>query len=136
MTRAFNADLQASSGITVTDFEVLRRLAAADEGAMRRVDISAAVGLTPSGVTRLLDGLEASGLVVKALCDTDARVTYARITDEGRALLARAAAVHVASLDALFAELFSPAEVTALVELLGRLPGAEDGVESCPGTEG
>jgi DNA-binding MarR family transcriptional regulator len=136
MTRAFNADLQATSGITVTDFEVLRRLAAAEGGAMRRVDISAAVGLTPSGVTRLLDGLEAAGLVVKALCDTDARVTYARITDEGRALLERAAGVHLASLDLLFAERFAPEEVATLVDLLGRLPGAEDGVDSCPGAEG
>jgi DNA-binding MarR family transcriptional regulator len=135
MTRAFNADLQAESDITVTDFEVLRRLAVADEGAMRRVDISAAVGLTPSGVTRLLDGLERCGLVTKALCATDARVTYARITDEGRALLARAAAVHLASLEALFSELFAADEVAVLVELLGRLPGAEDGVAACPDAE-
>jgi MarR family transcriptional regulator, 2-MHQ and catechol-resistance regulon repressor len=135
MTRAFNADLQATSGITVTDFEVLLRLAGAEGGAMRRVDISAAVGLTPSGVTRLLDGLEAAGLVSKALCDTDARVTYARITDAGRTLLARAAAVHVASLEALFAEHFTPAELSALVELLGRLPGAAD-AEACPAEAG
>ena len=136
MTRAFNAELQAGCGITVTDFEVLRRLAAADDGLMRRIDIANAVGLTPSGVTRLLDGLEASGLVRKEHCESDARVTYAAITAEGRALLETATRTHLAGLDAIFARLFTDDEVATLTGLLGRLPGAEDGVASCPGGEG
>lgn len=132
MTRAFNAELQAASGLTVMDFEVLRRLGVADDGAMRRVDLAAAVGLTPSGITRLLDGLEAAGLVCKRQCATDARVTYAEITDDGRAALAGASQVHVASLAALFAERYTEREVEELIELLGRLPGAEEGAASCP----
>ena len=40
--------------------------------------------LTPSGVTRLLDGLERDGWVRKGNCESDARVTYAVLTDEGR----------------------------------------------------
>ena len=77
LTRAFNADLQAAHGLTVTDFEVLRHLEGADGGRMRRVDLAQAVGLTPSGITRLLDGLERAGLVRKAECSSDARVTSA-----------------------------------------------------------
>lgn len=132
MTRAFNADLQATSGITVTDLEVLRRLGAAEHGLMRRIDIATAVGLTPSGVTRLLDGLEATGVVCKEHCPGDARVTYARITDEGRAVLSAAAETHLAKLDAVFASLFTADEVEMLVTLLGRLPGAQLGVAACP----
>ena len=60
MTRSFNAHLQSTAGMTVTDFEVLRRLAEEEGGRMRRVDLAPAVGLTPSGITRLLDGLEAA----------------------------------------------------------------------------
>ncbi len=133
MTRAFNADLLASSAITVTDFEALRRLAAAEGGRMRRVDLAPTVGLTASGITRLLDGLEKAGLVRKEHCTSDARVTYAAITDEGRALLLRAAGSHLEGLAAIFAERFSPAEVDQLVALLGRLPGAEEDASSCPG---
>jgi DNA-binding MarR family transcriptional regulator len=133
MTRSFNADLQASSAITVTDFEALRRLAAAEAGRMRRVDLATAVGLTASGMTRLLDGLERAGLVRKEHCTSDARVTYAAITDPGRALLRTAAGSHLEALAAIFAERFSPTEVEQLVELLGRLPGAEEDASSCPG---
>lgn len=133
LTRAFNASLMASHGLTVNDFEVLRRLSLEDEGRMRRVDLAQVVSLTPSGITRLLDGLEGSGLVCKDVCAEDARVTYARITDEGRATLREAAESHLAALGAVFAERFSPGEVEALASLLGRLPGAEDAEEQCHG---
>ena len=132
MTRSFNAHLQAMAGMTVTDFEVLRRLGAEEGGRMRRVDLAPAVGLTPSGITRLLDGLEAAGLVCKEHCSSDARVTYAAITTEGRRALADAAATHLVTLEALFAELFTREETGSLVDLLGRLPGARELSPSCP----
>jgi DNA-binding MarR family transcriptional regulator len=132
MTRSFNAHLQSTAGMTVTDFEVLRRLAEEDGGRMRRVDLAPAVGLTPSGITRLLDGLESTGLVRKESCASDARVTYAAITPEGRRALADAAATHLATLEALFGELYTPEEIDGLVELLGRLPGASEAAPSCP----
>lgn len=134
MTRAFNARLHAASGLTVTDFEVLRRLGAAPDGVMRRVDLAHAVGLTPSGITRLLDGLQRSGLVCKRECASDARVTYAAITADGRRALQDAAEVHLTGLVALFDEHFSEDELATLAELLGRLPGAEEADGSCPTT--
>lgn len=136
MTRAFNADLQASSSLTVTDFEALRRLAGADDGRMRRVDLAPTVGLTASGITRLLDGLEKAGLVRKEQCTSDGRVTYAAITDEGRAVLRCAADSHLVRLAAVFTERFTPQEIDQLVGLLGRLPGAEEDASSCPGAAG
>lgn len=132
MTRAFNADLQACCGLTVTDFETLRRLADAPEGLMRRVDLAQTIGLTASGITRLLDGLQTAGLVTKEACATDARVTYAVITDAGRATLREAARTHLAALTALFGERFSAEEIDRLVELLGRLPGGGDPAPACP----
>ncbi len=50
---------------------------------MRRVDLAEQVLLTASGITRLLDGLERSGYVVRGACDSDRRVVYAVLTDEG-----------------------------------------------------
>jgi DNA-binding MarR family transcriptional regulator len=131
MQRAFNQELQAAGSITVTDFEVLRRLADAPEGRMRRIDLAHAAGVTPSGMTRLLDGLERGGLVGKHHCTADHRVTYAVITDRGREVLSSTATTHLAGLVALFGERFSDAELADLVDLLGRLPGADDG-GSCP----
>lgn len=134
LTRAFNADLQATHGLTVTDFEVLRHLDGADAGRMRRVDLAQRSGLTPSGITRLLDGLQRAGLVCKAECPSDLRVTYAQITDEGRAALRQAACTHLAAIEALFAERFTPEESAALADLLERLPRAGDH-GSCPHVE-
>jgi DNA-binding MarR family transcriptional regulator len=135
MERAFNQELQAAGSITVTDFEVLRRLADAAEGRMRRIDLAHAVGVTPSGITRLLEGLEQSGLVGRHHCTSDHRVTYAVITDTGRDVLRTTAEAHLAGLVALFGERFSAAELDQLVSLLGRLPGAEDGA-ACPAVAG
>jgi DNA-binding MarR family transcriptional regulator len=131
MTRSFNASLHAGHGLTVNDFEVLRRLSLEPDGRMRRVDLAQVVSLTPSGITRLLDGLEREGMVRKDVCEADGRVTYACITDEGSAILATAARSHLASLEAVFAERFSADELESLAELLGRLPGAADADERC-----
>src|SRR5690348_10482428 len=72
--RALSAELQAEHGLTVNDYECLLLLSRAEENAMRRVDLAEGLQLTASGVTRLLDGLEASGCVAKQTCDRDARV--------------------------------------------------------------
>ena len=82
-------------------------------------------------VTRLLDGLERAGLVERAACASDRRVTYAVLTDAGRARLEAASGSHVASVRAFFEERFSDAELDRLAALLGRLPGAAGVVEDC-----
>src|SRR5262245_46656918 len=84
LTRDLSARLVTDHGLTITDYQCLLTLAQAEGGALRRVDLAEQLVLTPSGVTRLLDGLERDGWVRKANCDSDARVTYAVLTDEGR----------------------------------------------------
>ena len=105
---------------------MLLRLAHAPDRRLRRVDLSEQVLLTPSGITRLLAGLEQCGYVERASCESDARVTYAQLTDEGHEKLRAAARSHVGSIRSLFAERFSPSELEALRDLLQRLPLAED----------
>ena len=80
-------------------------------------------------ITRLLDGLERCQLVRKASCAADARVTYAEITDAGRARLTEARASHLAGVRTLFAERYDDDELITLVSLLGRLPQGP----ACPG---
>ena len=82
-TKRFNAELVAAHGLTLNSYEVLLHLARADGRRLRRVDLAERVLLTPSGITRLLEGLERSGYVERASCDSDARVTYAKITAAG-----------------------------------------------------
>jgi DNA-binding MarR family transcriptional regulator len=120
--RRFNAELIAGHGLTLNDYEVLLHLARADDKRLRRVDLAERVLLTPSGITRLLEGLERSGYVERAACESDARVTYAQLTDEGEAKLHEAAETHVADIHGFFRERFSKEEIAALGGLLERLP--------------
>jgi DNA-binding MarR family transcriptional regulator len=131
LTRSLNADLVADHGLTLNDYEVLLRLSRAPDRRMRRVDLAEQVLLTASGITRLLDGLQASGYVDKAACSSDARVTYAVLTDEGREKLRSAADVHLAGIRAKFAERYSDEELSTLAELLGRLDGSDPDGEAC-----
>ena len=131
LTRALNADLVTDHGLTLSDYEVLLRLSRAPERKMRRVDLAEQVLLTASGITRLLDGLQASGYVDKAACSSDARVTYAVLTDAGHEKLRSAAEVHVAGIHAMFAERYSDDEMATLAELLSRLDGSEPDGEAC-----
>jgi DNA-binding MarR family transcriptional regulator len=131
LSRELSARLVTEHGLTINDYEALLHLSHADEGSLRRVDLAERLMLTPSGVTRLLDGLERDGWVRKGNCDSDARVTYAVLTDEGRERLESAGRTHVRQIVEIFEERFSADELETLVDLLGRLPGAAGHGESC-----
>ena len=124
VTRALSAELEAEHGLTINDYGALLLLSRADEGRLRRVDLAEELVLTASGVTRLLDGLERVGLVERAACSSDRRVTYAVLTEAGRERLEYASATHLAGIRAFLEERFSKEELDHLAELLGRLPGA------------
>jgi DNA-binding MarR family transcriptional regulator len=123
-TRALSAALYAEHGLTINDYEALLLLSRAEGQRMRRVDLAGDLLLTASGVTRLLDGLEAAGLVERAACASDRRVVYAVLTRAGREKLAAASESHLASVRSLFDERFGEEELAQLTDLLGRLPGA------------
>jgi DNA-binding MarR family transcriptional regulator len=130
-TRLLSAELQEEHGLTLNDYEALLVLSRADDGRLKRVELARNLMLTPSGIMRLLQGLEDAGLVERASCATDLRVTYAQLTDAGRDKLAEASGGHVASIRALFEERFANEEIRALAEILGKLPGVADGDDSC-----
>ncbi len=130
-TRLLSAELQEEHGLTINDYEALLVLSRADGGRLKRVELARSLMLTPSGITRLLQGLEDAGLVERATCASDLRVTYAQLTDGGREKLETAASGHVASIRGLFEEHFAQKEIDAIAEILGKLPGVAEGDDSC-----
>ena len=96
MTPALESDL-AQYGLTMGDYEVLVRLSEADDHRLRMCDLATVLQLSPSGLTRRLDGLVSSGLVERVASPADRRVMFAALTAAGRAKLAEAAPDHVAS---------------------------------------
>ena len=134
LTRRMSARLERDHGLTLNDYDVLVQLAGDDGQRLRRVDLARSVLLSPSGITRLLDGLERAGWVEKGLCPGDARVTYAVLTDTGRAKFREAQSSHLADVEAEFGSRFSAEERGALSGMLAQLlePGDED-LSTCTG---
>jgi DNA-binding MarR family transcriptional regulator len=122
ITRELSAQLQREHDLTLNDYEVLLVLSHAEGGRMRRVDLAETVLLTASGITRLLEGLERSGFVCKETCASDARVSYAKLTEDGKQKLSDAAVTHLRGIDELFLGRYSGLELATLAELLSRLP--------------
>jgi DNA-binding MarR family transcriptional regulator len=127
LTRELSTRLEAAHGLSLRDFDVLVQLYEAPDRRMRRIDLARSVILSPSGVTRLLEGLERAGWVAKHHCESDNRVTWAVLTDVGAAKFEEARATHVGDVEELFSSRFSADEYEQLAELLGRLPLANAG---------
>jgi DNA-binding MarR family transcriptional regulator len=134
LTGELSARLSQEHGLAINDYEVLLRLSHADDRRMRRVDLADEVKLSPSGVTRLLDGLQKQGYVERATCDSDARVAYAVLTDAGHAKLKQSSSSHIEAIRSELGGRYSAEELETLSELLSRLPGAaEADPDACEG---
>src|SRR3954453_8112793 len=90
LSRRFDGRLGTWHGLSFGDFVVLLHLSAAPDGRLRRVDLAAALGVTPSAVTRTLIPLEKIGLVSRRPDPHDARIGYAALTAAGRRTLTEA----------------------------------------------
>jgi DNA-binding MarR family transcriptional regulator len=121
--RALDADLIAQQGMTTRDYEVLLYLSQAPDRKLPMSALAESTMLTRSGITRLVDGLVAGGLIERVSCRNDARVSYAQLTDPGYEKLRQAGRTHVASIREMFLEHFTPGEIEQLATLLSRLPG-------------
>jgi DNA-binding MarR family transcriptional regulator len=122
-TRSLNAQLLSDHDLTINDYEVLLRLSRAPDHRLRRVDLAEQVLLSPSGITRLLDGLERAGLVERASCSSDRRVVYAVLTDAGLEKLEAASVTHRVQVQEHFAARLDDEQLVAVAGLLSQLAG-------------
>jgi DNA-binding MarR family transcriptional regulator len=118
--------LGADLGILPEEADLLLRLEAAPEQRLRMADVSRALRLSKSGVTRLVDRLAARGLVVRAACPSDRRVVYAGLTDEGRRAAAAAAPVLAAATSEQLGAHLDPSELAVVTASLHEILAAED----------
>lgn len=71
-------------GLGFTEFIILYQLSCSPDEKLRRIDLANKVGLTASGVTRLLLPMEKIGLVSKETNIHDARVSYVVLAPGGK----------------------------------------------------
>jgi DNA-binding MarR family transcriptional regulator len=84
LSRKFDGKL---GSLGLTEFLILFHLANAQGEKMRRIDLAESIGLTASGVTRLLAPMEKIGLVKREANAADARVSFVAIAKGGKIML-------------------------------------------------
>lgn len=124
VTQAVNRELEATAGMPITWFEVLVRLSRSPGQALRMSDLAAQVGLSHSGLTRLVDRAIEAGLVRREACPDDRRGSFAVLTDAGGAALDAALGDHLDSIDRHLVAPLGPEGVATLTDLLRTLRDA------------
>lgn len=118
VTGAVNRELEATAGMPITWFEVLIRLSRSPGEHLRMSDLAGQVGLSHSGLTRLVDRLIAAGLIQREACPDDRRGAFAVLTDAGGEALGAALAGHLESIERHLAAPLGSEGMTALTDLL------------------
>jgi DNA-binding MarR family transcriptional regulator len=119
--RQLERELQAEQSLGLGEYEVLLLLARADDRQLRMSDLADRLVLSRSGVTRLVDRLEADALVERTSCATDRRGSWATLTNAGHERLRRASPTHLRGVGIHFLDRIPPAELDALQRTLDRV---------------
>jgi len=123
-----NADLMAAlerdlapTGLNLGDYQVLVFLSESPARALRMCDLAGRLQLSPSGLTRRLDGLVRSGVVERRGSDSDRRVMLAALTPKGVRLLEESAPIHVASVRRRMVDLLDDDELQVIANVFQKI---------------
>jgi DNA-binding MarR family transcriptional regulator len=119
--RELERELVEEAGMPLGWYDVLLQLAEAPERRLRMAELADRVLLSRSGLTRLIDRLQAEGLVRREPSTDDARGMFTVLTLDGVSRLRAAAPVHLAGIQEHWLRHFSDDELRELGRLLGRL---------------
>lgn len=122
-------ELVEGSGVPLQTFEVLIRLARTPGESLTAGELARAIALSSGGATRLVDRLEAAGLVARAADVGDRRVVRVGLTAEGRAALFAALPVHLEGLERHLAGPLAPGELVALEHAVRAVRDRFDAVD-------
>lgn len=121
--------LRQESGLSLQRFVLLLRLARSPDRRLRMSDLADQTNLTPSGLTRAIDRMEAARLVERVACPDDRRGAYAALTGAGLDRVTRAVRPHLRHLDEVLLGVLSRRDQADLERILRKLrnhvnPGA------------
>ncbi|HTY73460.1 MAG TPA: MarR family transcriptional regulator [Actinomycetes bacterium] len=114
------SSMRAGTGLTMSRYDVLMQLDICG-GRLGLSELAAAVVLTPSGLSKLLDRMEAAGLLTREPDPQDARSAFARITPRGRALVRKARHSHHALLQQAFGDALDDRDLADLSRVMRRI---------------
>jgi DNA-binding MarR family transcriptional regulator len=114
LSARLNRELQASSGLSLSDYDVLVHLTDVPEGRLRAFELGEGLQWEKSRVSRQVGRMVERGLVVKAASPQDRRGAYVAITPAGRRVIAKAAPAHVELVRRLVFDGLTAAQVRTL----------------------
>jgi DNA-binding MarR family transcriptional regulator len=121
ITRRLDEELQAAHGLSLAEYDALLQLAHAPGRRVRMNVLAERVILSRSGITRLVDRLEAAGAVERVACSTDARGQEAVLTSIGLERLRSAATTHLDGVRRYFLGRLDATDLAGLEASLGRV---------------
>jgi len=126
LLRVMDEELQAAHGLSLAEYDALLQLVNAPGRRLRMSALANRVLLSRSGITRLVDRLEADGMVERSACVTDARGAEAALTARGLDRLRGASRTHLAGVQRYFLGVMTETERLALQDTLARISGSLD----------
>lgn len=126
LSQRIDAELAAAGVVPLGWYDVLLALEEAPEQRLRLSELAEAVLLSRSGLTRLVDRLEAQGLLRREVCATDRRGSFAVLTAAGRAAREMAWPVYARAIQSEFGRHLEEDEVRVLTRALRRLLAASE----------
>lgn len=120
-------ELQAAHGLSLAEYDALLQLVNAPDRRLRMSALADRVLLSRSGITRLVDRLEADGMVERSACPTDARGSMAAITHLGVTRLRAASKTHLEGVRRYFLDVIAADDQAVLQRSLERVAGGLTG---------
>jgi len=119
-------ELREAQNLPLMWYNVLSHLSHDSGEGLRLQELAEAIGLSQSGLTRLLDRMGEAGLVAREPCPDDRRGAYAVITPEGKAALEQAGPVYARGIHDHFLRHLRDEDVAALYEVFCRVLEREE----------
>ncbi len=114
LTGVLEHELEAKSGLSTHEYEVLVRLSEAPGRTLRMAQLADNIAHSRSRLTHTIRRMEESGLVARVPCESDARGVNATMTDKGWDALVAAAPGHVQSVRDHLVDILTPEQFAAL----------------------
>ncbi|NJC72890.1 MarR family transcriptional regulator [Planosporangium thailandense] len=102
LTAQLGRQLQADSGLSLADYEVLVQLTDVPDGRIRPYELQRNLQWEQSRLSHHLTRMQRRGLITREECTEDGRGAFVVLTDAGRQAITAAAPGHVAAVRRLF----------------------------------
>jgi DNA-binding MarR family transcriptional regulator len=125
-----DAELRDRHGLSLPAFAVLHLLAQRSGERLTMTDLAKVAGMSPAGVTRVMQRLAADGLVVRQRDPADRRPLFASLTEAGEVRLRAAGPTYAQAVHTHLTDFARPGELEALGGVLRRALDAQGSVPS------